>query len=129
MSRFFNFICDPRLVVGSHFGAYNSYAHVLLIYRLYYAYINNTYNPFAYRFCTGIGLDNMFILVSSWRYTSVHLLTEERVARMLKDSAVSITITTLTDALAFGAGKWLGDVNSYVLKRGLTAKSSCFRRS
>ena len=46
----------------------------------------------------------MFILVSSWRYTSFKLSTEERLGQTLKDAAVSITITSITDALAFGIG-------------------------
>ena len=54
---------------------------------------------------SGIGLDDMFILVSAWRHTSVHLPTEERMALTLKHAAVSITITSVTDALAFGVGE------------------------
>ena len=54
---------------------------------------------------TGIGIDDMFILVSSWRYTSFKLSTEERLGQTLKDAAVSITITSITDALAFGIGE------------------------
>ena len=53
---------------------------------------------------TGIGLDDVYILVSSWRFTSVTMSTEGRVEQMLKDSAVSITITSVTDVLAFGIG-------------------------
>ena len=46
----------------------------------------------------------MFILVSCWRYTSFKLSTEERLGQTLKHAAVSITITSITDALAFGIG-------------------------
>ena len=60
---------------------------------------------FFFFFVTGIGIDDMFILVSSWRYTSFKLSTEERLGQTLKDAAVSITITSVTDALAFGVGE------------------------
>ena len=46
----------------------------------------------------------MFILVSAWRYTSFHQSVEERLGQTLKNAAVSITITSVTDALAFGIG-------------------------
>lgn len=52
----------------------------------------------------GIGIDDMFILISAWRYTSFKLSPEERLGRTLKDAAVSITITSITDALAFAIG-------------------------
>ena len=55
-------------------------------------------------FTAGIGLDDMYILVSSWRFTSVQSPLEQRVDATLRDAAVSITITSLTDALAFAVG-------------------------
>ena len=54
---------------------------------------------------SGIGIDDLFILVSAWRYTNYNLDVEERMGQTLKSSAVSITITSVTDALAFGIGK------------------------
>ena len=53
----------------------------------------------------GIGIDDLFILISCWRYTSFKLSVEERLGRTLKLAAVSITITSITDALAFGISK------------------------
>ena len=53
----------------------------------------------------GIGLDDMYILVSSWRLTRVSDPLSLRVQLTLKDAAVSITITSVTDALAFAVGK------------------------
>ena len=53
----------------------------------------------------GIGLDDMYILVSSWRLTRVSDPLSQRVQLTLKDAAVSITITSVTDALAFAVGK------------------------
>ena len=49
-------------------------------------------------------MDDMYILVAAWRCTSYHLPTDERVGQTLRHSAVSITITSITDALAFGIG-------------------------
>ena len=47
----------------------------------------------------------MFILISAWRFTSVFLSVEERMSLTMKMSAISITITSITDALAFGIGE------------------------
>ena len=47
----------------------------------------------------------MFVMVSAWRHTSIYLNVEERMGLTMKDAAVSITITSVTDALAFGIGK------------------------
>lgn len=52
----------------------------------------------------GIGLDDMFILISSWRKTSLKNSVEERMEDTLADAGVSITITSLTDFLAFLVG-------------------------
>ena len=53
----------------------------------------------------GIGIDDMFILISAWRYTSTKLSVEERIGQTLQSAAVSITITSVTDGLAFGIGE------------------------
>nr|XP_029518533.1 patched domain-containing protein 3-like [Oncorhynchus nerka] len=52
----------------------------------------------------GIGVDDMFIMISCWQQTQVHDNVEDRMAATYKEAAVSITITTLTDALAFYIG-------------------------
>ena len=52
----------------------------------------------------GIGIDDLFILISAWRYTSTKLSVEERTGQTLQSAAVSITITSITDALAFAIG-------------------------
>ncbi|XP_030621326.1 patched domain-containing protein 3-like [Chanos chanos] len=52
----------------------------------------------------GIGVDDMFIMISCWQRTKVHLKVEERLSEAYEDAAVSITITTLTDVLAFYIG-------------------------
>ncbi|KAI4871228.1 hypothetical protein NFI96_019756 [Prochilodus magdalenae] len=52
----------------------------------------------------GIGVDDMFILISCWQQTNVHDQIENRLAQTYKEAAISITITTLTDVLAFYIG-------------------------
>ena len=49
-------------------------------------------------------MDDMFIMISCWQRTRVHDKVEDRMAETYKEAAVSITITTLTDALAFYIG-------------------------
>lgn len=56
-----------------------------------------------YVYLLGIGIDDMFILLSGMAdappiYSST---IEERMAFMLKKSGIAITITSLTDMLAF----------------------------
>ncbi|KAJ4937105.1 hypothetical protein JOQ06_001689 [Pogonophryne albipinna] len=73
----------------------------------------------------GIGLDDMFIMISCWQRTSVLDSVPERLAYTYKDAAVSITITTLTDALALflGCSSPFGSVRSFCLYAGI---SICF---
>ncbi|XP_061094909.1 patched domain-containing protein 3-like [Conger conger] len=52
----------------------------------------------------GIGVDDMFILIACWQQTNVHAKVEDRLADTYKEAAISITITTLTDVLAFYIG-------------------------
>ncbi|KAI1891349.1 hypothetical protein AGOR_G00142890 [Albula goreensis] len=52
----------------------------------------------------GIGVDDMFILISCWQQTNIHHKVEDRLADTYKEAAISITITTLTDVLAFYIG-------------------------
>ncbi|XP_018429937.1 PREDICTED: patched domain-containing protein 3-like, partial [Nanorana parkeri] len=51
-----------------------------------------------------VGIDDMFIMVSSWQQTKVMSGVEERMGETYKEAAVSIIITTLTDVLAFYIG-------------------------
>ncbi|XP_028987759.1 patched domain-containing protein 3 [Betta splendens] len=73
----------------------------------------------------GIGLDDMFIMISCWQRTRVLDSVPERLARTYKDAAISITITTLTDALALllGYSSPFGSVRSFCL---YAAISVCF---
>ncbi|XP_034071327.1 patched domain-containing protein 3 [Gymnodraco acuticeps] len=73
----------------------------------------------------GIGLDDMFIMISCWQRTSVLDGVPERLAYTYKDATVSITITTLTDALALflGCSSPFGSVRSFCLYAGI---SICF---
>ncbi|XP_077349932.1 patched domain-containing protein 3-like [Lithobates pipiens] len=52
----------------------------------------------------GVGVDNMFIIISCWKQTKLASTIEERMADTYQEAAVSITITTLTDVLAFYIG-------------------------
>ncbi|XP_067280252.1 patched domain-containing protein 3-like [Pseudorasbora parva] len=52
----------------------------------------------------GVGVDDMFIMISSWQKTEVNKAVEVRLAETYKEAGVSITITTLTDVLAFYIG-------------------------
>ncbi|XP_048012716.1 patched domain-containing protein 3-like [Megalobrama amblycephala] len=52
----------------------------------------------------GIGVDDMFIMISCWQKTEVNKAVEIRLAETYKEAGVSITITTLTDVLAFYIG-------------------------
>ncbi|XP_056618600.1 patched domain-containing protein 3-like isoform X2 [Triplophysa dalaica] len=49
----------------------------------------------------GIGVDDMFIMISCWQKTKVKEDVEDRLAETYKEAAVSITITTLTDVMSF----------------------------
>ncbi|XP_070553523.1 patched domain-containing protein 3-like [Ptychodera flava] len=52
----------------------------------------------------GIGVDDMFIMIAGWRRTSPSLSVEERMGHAYSEAAMSITITSLTDVIAFGIG-------------------------
>ncbi|XP_033120947.1 patched domain-containing protein 3-like isoform X2 [Anneissia japonica] len=54
----------------------------------------------------GIGLDDMFIMLAAWRQTNPKLSVEERMGLAYSEAAVSITITSLTDILAFSIGAY-----------------------
>ncbi|RXN10917.1 patched domain-containing 3-like protein [Labeo rohita] len=66
--------------------------------------------PFAMTVATapflilGVGVDDMFIMISCWQKTEVDKAIEVRLAETYKEAGVSITITTLTDVMAFYIG-------------------------
>ncbi|KTF77054.1 hypothetical protein cypCar_00035517 [Cyprinus carpio] len=64
------------------------------------------YAPFisTVPFKKGIGVDDMFIMLSNWQQTKVKDPVEKRMAETFKEAAMSITITTLTDVLGFYIG-------------------------
>ncbi|XP_078391128.1 patched domain-containing protein 3-like [Cetorhinus maximus] len=63
--------------------------------------INTANAPFL---ILGIGVDDMFIMLASWQKTKVRDKVEDRLAKTYAEAAVSITITTLTNVLAFYIG-------------------------
>nr|XP_006813016.1 PREDICTED: patched domain-containing protein 3-like [Saccoglossus kowalevskii] len=52
----------------------------------------------------GVGVDDMFIMIASWRTTSPRTSVPDRMAETFSEAALSITITSITDVLAFGIG-------------------------
>lgn len=52
----------------------------------------------------GVGLDDMFILLSGLSDAPFDKSPEERVAETMRTSGVAITITSVTDVIAFGIG-------------------------
>ncbi|KAM7401151.1 hypothetical protein PAMA_005374 [Pampus argenteus] len=73
----------------------------------------------------GIGLDDMFIMISCWQRTRVLDSVPARLSDTYRDATVSISITTLTDALALflGYSSPFGSVQSFCLYAGV---SVCF---
>ncbi|XP_042333395.1 patched domain-containing protein 3-like [Sceloporus undulatus] len=75
----------------------------------------------------GVGIDDMFIMVSCWQHTKVKDSVKNRMADTYADAAVSITITTLTDVLAFyiGIATSFPSVQSFCIYTG-TAFVFCY---
>ncbi|CAK6968574.1 patched domain-containing protein 3-like [Scomber scombrus] len=68
----------------------------------------------------GIGLNNMFIMVSDWQHTNVNDPVPKRMAHSYKEAIMSITITALTDVFKFFIG-YMSDfpsVQSFCLYTG-----------
>ena len=57
----------------------------------------------------GIGIDDTFVMLASWRRTSVHDDVPTRMGNCYRDAAVSITITSVTDMLSF----WIGIITPF----------------
>ncbi|KAL2085329.1 hypothetical protein ACEWY4_018649 [Coilia grayii] len=75
----------------------------------------------------GVGVDDMFIMISCWQKTKVYDKVEDHMEDTYKEAAVSITITTLTDVLAFYIGLMtpFGSVQSFCMYTG-TALLFCY---
>ncbi|CEL95564.1 unnamed protein product [Vitrella brassicaformis CCMP3155] len=54
--------------------------------------------------CIGIGVDDTFVILNSYALAVKVTDPRERVAVAIKDCGISITITTLTNLIAFGVG-------------------------
>ncbi|XP_056149794.1 patched domain-containing protein 3 [Lampris incognitus] len=70
----------------------------------------------------GIGIDDTFIMISCWQRTRVHDSVPDRLANTYREAAVSISITTLTDALALflGYNSPFGSVQAFCLYAGIS---------
>lgn len=53
---------------------------------------------------SGVGADDMFQLMTEWRQTNIRDTIAERMSHTLRSAAVSITITSMTNLLAFLIG-------------------------
>ena len=53
---------------------------------------------------TGVGVDDMFIMISAWQKTSITDSISERMSDVYSKVAVSMTTTTITNVLAFYTG-------------------------
>ncbi|XP_033120949.1 patched domain-containing protein 3-like [Anneissia japonica] len=61
----------------------------------------------------GIGLENTFILLSSWRETDPRLTTEDRLSRCYNDTAISIAITSFANVIIY----MIGAINPFLCIR------------
>ncbi|XP_067109985.1 patched domain-containing protein 3 [Osmerus mordax] len=109
-------------VLSSGLGVLSGFGLVLLLGQTFVMTVASA--PFL---VLGIGLDDMFILLSAWQKTSVLTSVSERLADTYREAAVSITITTVTDALALflGYSSSFGSVQSFCLYAG-SAILFCF---
>uniref|UniRef100_A0A8D0HN06 Patched domain-containing protein 3 n=1 Tax=Sphenodon punctatus TaxID=8508 RepID=A0A8D0HN06_SPHPU len=75
----------------------------------------------------GAGVDDMFIMVSCWQQTKVKDEVKKRMSATYAEAAVSVTITTLTDVLAFyiGTATSFQSVKAFCLYSG-TALIFCY---
>nr|XP_056713093.1 patched domain-containing protein 3-like [Euleptes europaea] len=75
----------------------------------------------------GVGVDDMFIMVSCWQKTKVKDTVQDRMADTYAEAAVSVTITTLTDVLAFyiGTATAFPSIQSFCIYTG-TAFIFCY---
>lgn len=60
-------------------------------------------------FYVGIGIDDTFVMLASWRRTSPHDPVPQRMGETYAEAAVSITITSITDMLSF----WVGVITPF----------------
>lgn len=51
-----------------------------------------------------VGIDDTFLMLAAWHGTSPKLSVEDRIETSMRHAAVSIAITSLTDATAFFIG-------------------------
>ncbi|KXJ16057.1 patched domain-containing protein 3 [Exaiptasia diaphana] len=107
-------VISVGLAIGVSFGLSSAFGEM-------YGPVHSTL-PFL---LLGIGVDDMFVIVQSWNNISPHrhktLSVEERTALALKHAGCSITITSLTDFMAFmiGATTVLPALKSFCIFAGI----------
>lgn len=70
---------------------------------------------------SGVGLNDMYILLSAWRYTNyVETSVKDRLGETLEGAAVSITLTSLSSATSFAIGKRYLEIYQFMKFRNLS---------
>ena len=67
-------------------------------------YSAETFHEVLYVLLMGVGIDDMFVICNALDQTPLHLTPEQRLKQALRHAGPSITITSLTNALAFFSG-------------------------
>lgn len=68
----------------------------------------------------GIGIDDMFVIMECW-YNQLddhsHLPLPERIGHTMRHAGISVTVTSITDVMAFGLGAFTVLSENYVIKK------------
>lgn len=86
-------IISASMSAGASFG-----------FLIYCGAVYTRLNVVAIFLVLGIGVDDIFVAISAWQKTSTKDTVPNRLAQTYADAAVSVTITSLTNALAFAVG-------------------------
>ncbi|XP_036116921.1 patched domain-containing protein 3-like [Molossus molossus] len=86
-------------VISTAFSVLSGFGLLLFIGVPFVTIVKNS--PFL---ILGVGVDDMFIMISGWQKTKLMDSIKERMSHVYSKVAVSITITTVTNVLAFYTG-------------------------
>jgi hypothetical protein len=75
--------------------------------------------------CSGVGFDDTFVLLAAWRNTDKGKDAAGRLAEAYAEAAVSLFITTSTDAACFFVGSFTPypGINNFCLVAGMVPKT------